>query len=431
MTLRGDITELPALRNDIAHQLDGIRDKRIEDNLWFDLDGNGHLTLASRPLSCLERFWEAVVRFFTNKYVHLEREFVWITDRVEEYLAAEKDPLQLGRFLNEYTPALNELYRTAARLGQVQRFSRLSLNSMKRKERIHDLVLTERLASSHDRRYQFHGYFFIGNNMENASVRFQVMRPDSGMEGLANEELRPLASCYLDVKSRANLNSIFASVKREHQMHHRACCISLDEFGQVMEEETSVIEDKGAKFWNKGDRPLRIVVQGVAQQDGEFILQANEHHLCPLPAEGDQILFTTSFTTETIPFKIGAKMGRYSAVVDRQGKLSLEILPLHIGLSGTTQRYRMLPNTSFESDLNNRYDLGLMTFRGNTGAQERIYVPRQMQAMVEHTKFLEWFGVRWDGILNATWSQAVCPLPLEYAVQGAQFTSSPLRVRTL
>lgn len=434
MTLHPDMALATGLYARLTHRenglLEGFKTKRLEDNLWFDLDSQGHLTISSRPLSFLERFWEAIVRFFTSKYSNLQREFVWISDRVEEYLAEESDERRLGLFLNEYTPAINELYRIVGRLVQAQRISRDGWESMRTKRKIHDLILTEPLAGSPDRRYQFHGCFFIGNDMKNASVVFHVLDPDGGMSQLANHEIGKAVWCYLDVKSRGNPNTMMADVKQEHRIPNRNTLVKLCGTGQIAASE-DLLDEKGVKFINEGDRPLRIRMQGLSADEGQFVLMPQETRLCGFP-EGDEIFFATTYSTDSVHFKIASKMAKYFACVDAQGKLALDITPLHVVDTGPWTNYYIDQASNFQPK-NSQFPLGLATIQGNSTTKERIFIPQEYPSsppvLIGRAKLAEWFGVRWDGHLAASTARVESPIPRAQPLNALHFTGSPLRVR--
>jgi hypothetical protein len=315
----------------LSAQLDSIVTKRIGDNRWFELGENDSLVVVDRPLGFLAQIWEALARIFTSKLARLEQKFVWIGERVEEYLSAElndgRNEDRLGLFLAKYTEAINEIYRCASRMQQADRISQQGIENLRGRARVMRDVYMEpqrgvypRLASVKIvNRNPNPVEFIFPDEFETADTRELQVR-----EGLGKE---------FRIEPRGVPLQISTLVRQTHELPYLPgkCIVDLLANGEI---ETQRNENEQAphlemNFVNNGETDLQVGCQA-----GEWDIHAHGTKAGVIftpalleNAEDRTILLTTTRHGPQATFNLGCKIAKYVFEIDAEGRASTRISP--------------------------------------------------------------------------------------------------------
>lgn len=340
----------------LLRNLEAIKVKNVGDNLWFGLDAEGDLMLHPRPVpqtnifiriwECLKRALECIICWVTSELPPLEQQFIWISDQVEAQLNAlhaARDERGLGRFLNAYTTAVNELYRAADKMAEAEIFQETTLDHLQQKAKIRDYMITEidhhRVARAGQREY--HPYIRSvqlrkENQLPDSTVTFRTPEhrisetrqerkaEDRGLKNgendvsifMANDEPMRLEA---DVTVKRNIRP--KNGKGSSDVYFGGREIRLERSKEGSSTPTLTIH-------NESNKNMRIVVAGLPPEKGAALL-VPQGSLSVTNLDGTMFQITAIYTQELL-FNFGCKLALYRAVVNEQGGFNLHIHPYHI-----------------------------------------------------------------------------------------------------
>jgi hypothetical protein len=298
----------PVLQS-LPRELQGILPKRPGDGQRFALSKEGTLTLEKIPTGLISTVLDWIEDFLYDRTQKMQRKLVQINTQVTTYLDAEKEPAKLQAFLQKYTPALNELYREAARIGIWLKLSK----------KFQQLVHTPKQTAQS---YAAKARLELSHSLEGAKVGFEIQHAGNRVlpEKLERREHSPgsnyAATFNHDFSDKV---SIQATVTRTEKLpsFDQHLIVRVDNGGRAAFETQPLPKGEKSKMTFISEQP--VTIRCLNKDENTFVtifLERGEKTIEVEPKDYQHVE-TTVIKAELLHF--GFKKGLYQLALDENG----------------------------------------------------------------------------------------------------------------